>query len=139
MSGSEFIGFVRVLLRGLPRVATCLKTEQPLMKNRLLNPSFGGLLGMAAMAVASTDLLGASDLQTPFRVESNGKPIDMNYGNAAPCVVDFDGDGNFDLLVGQRGECKLMIFKNIGSNSQPKFGPAAWFRAGGVDASLPGG
>lgn len=81
----------------------------------------------------------ATELATPFRVEANGKPIDMDQGNAAPFVMDFDGDGQFDLLLGQRGECKLRIYRNLGSNRAPRFGVSAWFKAGGVDASLPGG
>jgi len=82
---------------------------------------------------------GAAPLAAPFRVEANGKPIDMEQGNAAPFVMDFDGDGQFDLLLGQRGECKLRIYRNLGSNQAPRFGVSAWFKAGGVDASLPGG
>ncbi len=81
----------------------------------------------------------AGELMEPFRVEANGKPIDMELGNAAPFITDFDGDGVFDLMLGQRGECKLRIYRNIGSNKQPKFAASAWFKAGGVDASLPGG
>lgn len=81
----------------------------------------------------------AGELLEPFRVEANGKPIDMDVGFAAPFVTDFDGDGVFDLMLGQRGECKLRIFRNIGSNKEPKFGVSAFFKAGGVDASLPGG
>ena len=82
---------------------------------------------------------GAANLAAPFRVEANGKPIDMNEGCAAPFIMDFDGDGQFDLLLGQRGECKLRIYRNLGSNRAPRFGVSAWFKAGGVDASLPGG
>jgi hypothetical protein len=79
------------------------------------------------------------ELAAPFRVEAGGKPIDMDQGMASPFVTDFDGDGNFDLLLGQRGDCKLRIYRNLGSNTHPKFGVSAWFKAGGVDASLPGG
>ncbi len=81
----------------------------------------------------------AGDLLPPFRAEANGKPIDMDLGYAAPFVTDFDGDGKFDLMLGQRGECKLRIFRNTGSNKEPKFAASAFFKAGGVDASLPGG
>jgi hypothetical protein len=44
-----------------------------------------------------------------------------------------------DLLLGQRGDCKLRIYRNLGNNTEPRLGPSAWFKAGGEDASLPGG
>ncbi len=94
----------------------------------------------AALAGLSFSLASqGGELLAPFRVEANGKPIDMELGNAAPFVTDFDGDGLFDLMLGQRGECKLRIYRNVGSNKEPKFGVSAFFKAGGVDASLPGG
>jgi hypothetical protein len=94
----------------------------------------------AALAGGSFSLAAqAGDLLAPFRVEANGKPIDMELGNAAPFITDFDGDGLFDLMLGQRGECKLRIYRNVGSNKDPRFGVSAFFKAGGVDASLPGG
>jgi len=100
----------------------------------------GGLTAAAAALVLTVSAGGAgSELAAPFRVESNGKPIDMESGNAAPFVVDFDGDGALDLLVGQRGECNLRIFRNRGSRTEPKFGPSALFKAGGEVATLPGG
>ena len=98
------------------------------------------LLVAFATSSAAVDLLAASaDLAPPFRAEANGKPIDMTYGSAAPFAVDFDGDGLFDLMIGQRGDCTLKIFKNTGTKTQPQFGVSAVFKAGGVDASLPGG
>ena len=101
----------------------------------------GWRLGLSfCVAAGSFSLAAATDeLLPPFRVEANGKPIDMEVGNAAPFVTDFDGDGVFDLMLGQRGECKLRIYRNLGSNKSPRFGVSAFFKAGGVDASLPGG
>jgi hypothetical protein len=96
------------------------------------------VLGLLAATLTPAHVYSA-DLQAPFRVEANGKPIDMDVGNAAPFMVDFDGDGVKDLMLGQRGECKLRIYRNLGSNKQPKFGTYAFFKVGGVDASLPGG
>ncbi len=108
------------------------------MKTTLFTKTLSCVAGLASLA-AATSLFAASDLQAPFRVEANGKPIDMDGGFAAPYLADFDGDGISDLLIGQRGECKLRIYKNLGTKAAPKFGPSAFFKAGGVDASLPGG
>ncbi len=109
------------------------------MNARLLRGPWGLCLGFALAAGSAAAAAPAGDLLPPFRVEANGKPIDMEMGNAAPFVTDFDGDGVFDLMLGQRGECKLRIYRNVGSNKEPKFGVSAFFKAGGVDASLPGG
>jgi hypothetical protein len=98
------------------------------------------LLGWCGLSSATCFAAPAlSALSPPFRVEANGKPIDMELGNAAPFITDFDGDGVFDLMLGQRGECKLRIYRNSGASKQPKFSASAFFKAGGVDASLPGG
>jgi hypothetical protein len=108
-----------------------------------MNPGLkvaGSILCLGSfLASGALSRAGSTEFDPPFRVESNGKPIDMAMGNASPFVMDFDGDGVFDLLLGQRSDCKLRIFRNTGSNQQPKFGVSAFFKVGGVDASLPGG
>lgn len=126
------------------RPGICVDIPLPWVYERSMKPraSRSGRALWASLVVAtgiSTPLYASGDFETPFRVEANGKPIDMEMGNAAPFVVDFDGDGAFDLMLGQRGECKLRIYRNQGSNKAPKFGVSAFFKAGGEDASLPGG
>jgi hypothetical protein len=105
------------------------------MRPGILNLYLGAALAGGAFSLAAR----GGELLAPFRVEANGKAIDMEIGNAAPFITDFDGDGRFDLMLGQRGECKLRIYRNVGSNKEPKFGVSAFFKAGGLDASLPGG
>ena len=48
-------------------------------------------------------------------------------------------DGNFDLLVGQFGDGKLRIYRNLGDNKNPKFGAYAYFKAGSADGKVPAG
>ena len=67
----------------------------------------------------------------PFLAKANGQVIKVEIGHAAPILADFDGDKLPDLLVGQFGEGKLRIYKNIGSRTAPKFGNFEWFQAGG--------
>jgi hypothetical protein len=97
------------------------------------------LAALVTISPALNVIAAPGELAPPFRAEANGKPIDMSFGSAAPFAIDFDGDGLFDLMVGQRGDCTLKIFKNTGTRTEPRFGVSAIFKAGGVDASLPGG
>ena len=81
----------------------------------------------------------APDLAPPVRLEAAGKPIDTNIGHAAPFVCDFDGDGVKDLLVGQFGEGLLWIYRNEGTNSQPRLAPGVKFKQGKEDGRVPSG
>ena len=64
-------------------------------------------------------------------VEADGKPVDTQW-SAAPCVADFDDDGDFDLISGSMAMTKeggdaassenyLYYFENVGTASGPKF------------------
>ena len=53
-------------------------------------------------------------------VKVGGKPIAFAGGIGAPRVVDWDGDGLFDIVIGTiRGE--VALFKNAGSKGKPEF------------------
>lgn len=60
---------------------------------------------------------------TSVRLKAEGKEITAEGGNAAPCVADWDADGLFDLLVGG-GSGKVVWHRNVGSRTEPRFGPA---------------
>tara|TARA_R110002094_G_scaffold181509_1_gene159399 strand:+ start:4077 stop:4505 length:429 start_codon:yes stop_codon:yes gene_type:complete len=103
----------------------------------------------------------ATDLQAPVRILAAGKPIDVTTGHAAPYVRDCDGDGVRDLIVGEFGdgkfpdhelpEClaegwkkggrfangRLRVYKNHGTNSQPRFEDFEYLEAGGDIATVP--
>ena len=79
------------------------------------------------------------DLEQPVRLEAAGKPIDTNIGHAAPFVCDFDGDKVRDLLVGQFGQGILWIYRNEGTNSQPKLAAGVKFKDGKEDGCVPSG
>jgi hypothetical protein len=81
----------------------------------------------------------SSELAPPVRLEAAGKPIDTDIGHAAPFVCDFDGDGLKDLLVGQFGEGLLWIYRNEGTNSQPRLAAGVKFKEGKEDGRVPSG
>lgn len=78
-------------------------------------------------------------LDKPFLAFAGGKPIQVEIGHAAPILADYDGDQLPDLLVGQFGEGKLRIYKNIGTREEPKFDKFEWFQAAGQVAKVEAG
>ena len=81
----------------------------------------------------------ADELLPPVRLQAEGKVIDTDIGHAAPFVADFDGDGVKDLLVGQFGVGILWFYKNVGTNSHPKYAAGVKFKNGGADGRVPTG
>ncbi len=99
------------------------------------------LMMTAAAAMFGAAAAGAQvpQFEKPFRVEADGKPIDVTTGHAAPLWRDMDGDGLADLLVGQFGEGKLRIYRNSGTKTAPRFQGFTFAQAGGVDVTVPTG
>jgi hypothetical protein len=92
---------------------------------------------MLGLAPAADDPV--KELLPPVRLEAAGKPIDTTIGHAAPFVGDFDGDGVRDLLVGQFGDGILWIYRNVGTNTHPKFAAGVKFKEGKKDGRVPTG
>lgn len=92
-----------------------------------------------AIITLITGTATAVQFETPVRLEANGKPIDTDIGHAAPFVCDFDGDGVKDLLVGQFGNGILWIYRNEGTNTEPKFAAGVKFKDGKEDGTVPSG
>ena len=109
------------------------------MKRLSLPSGLGFALSVTSLALNLAAAQAGTGFAPPFKVEAGGKPIDVEVGHAAPLVTDFDGDGAFDLLVGQFGDGKLRIYRNTGNNTAPKLGAFAWFQAGGTTGKVPAG
>jgi hypothetical protein len=91
---------------------------------------------LAGWAMGAT----AGDLATPVQLMADGKPLDVGgIGYAAPYLGDYDGDGIRDLLVGEFSQGRLHIYRNLGTNTQPKFGPSELFKGGAETGRVPSG
>jgi hypothetical protein len=87
---------------------------------------------LAVVAFAQTPVFDA-----PVAIEANGVPINVGTGgNASPFLVDWNGDGNQDLLLGQYLYGKIRFYANTGSNFDPVFGDFEYLQADGADISL---
>jgi len=62
-----------------------------------------------------------ADLAEPTKVNDGDKPIDVEIAHSVPYVVDWNGDGKKDLLVGQFGGGKLRVYLNSGTDKEPVF------------------
>lgn len=76
--------------------------------------------------------------QTPYQLTCAGTIIDVGY-YGAPCVVDWDGDGLKDLVLGQFTNGNIRFYKNEGTNENPVFNSYTLLYADGAPIALPYG
>lgn len=113
------------------------------------------------ISLAPSSAAQADTLLPPERIFAGKEAIDVTTGHAAPYVLDFDGDGLKDLLVGEFGDgefpaaelpealaagwkqpgnfanARLRIYRNVGTNQAPKFDGFEFLQAGGGVATIP--
>lgn len=74
------------------------------------------------------------------QIQCAGTPIDVGY-NSAPEVVDLNGDGYLDLVVGDQGTStgtlpSLRLYLNDGAAGEPVFSSYSYVQSNGSDISL---
>jgi hypothetical protein len=92
------------------------------------------LLGLVCAPAFAEEEMGP-----PIQITAADAPIDTVTGHAAPFAYDWDGDGLWDLLVGQMGGGKLRIYRNVGREGAPRFEGFETFQVDGKDATVPSG
>ncbi|MBM4068945.1 MAG: VCBS repeat-containing protein [Planctomycetes bacterium] len=66
---------------------------------------------------------------------ADGRPLDVGW-SAAPCAVDWDGDGVTDLLCGAERN-RVLYFRNEGTSSRPRLVNKGFVRVGDKPLELP--
>lgn len=114
------------------------------------------LTAAGTIALAAALLVGAADappgevkedqavrvekalFHPPVRLKAAGEVIDSggSWGHTSPWVVDIDGDGVKDLVVGDFSGF-FRYFRNEGTDKEPKYAKGVNLKAGGVDAQVP--
>ena len=72
-------------------------------------------------------------------IAAGGFPITVSGGHADPCVIDWDGDGLKDLLLGEFTQGRIRFYQNSGTNSAPVFTTFTYLQADGATITLPYG
>ncbi len=100
------------------------------------------LLVVCALVALPTLALGEElqgpVFQDPLKLQAGDAPVAVESpGFAAPTLVDLDGDGKRDLVVGQFSQGKLHLFRNEGTDTAPKFAKGTFLLTGDKPALVP--
>ncbi len=96
------------------------------------------LLPILAVLAAGLCMAQAPAYQSYYYQECAGTVIDVGY-YGAPCIADWDGDGNKDMILGIFTGGNIRFYGNENANDSPVFNSYSTLKADGVTISLPSG
>jgi hypothetical protein len=82
---------------------------------------------------------GEPVLQEGVKLQAAGKDINGQVGHLVPTVVDWNGDGKKDLIVGQFGGGSIGLYLNKGTDAAPVLDAVTYLKADGKPISLSAG
>jgi hypothetical protein len=80
----------------------------------------------------------AGRFDKPIRLAAADGIIDSgpSWGHSSPWLVDVDGDGPTDLVVGDFSGL-FRVYRNEGTDREPRYAKAVNLQAGGAEAKVP--
>ena len=66
----------------------------------------------------------------------DGEPLRFTH-YSAPCAVDWDDDGDFDLIIGRANDGQVFFVENVGSPTEPKLAIRGRVEADGKPIAIP--
>ncbi len=98
-----------------------------------------GLSALSLLAFCSAVSAAAPKFHPGVRLQADGKNIDVKIGHLVPAVMDWNGDGKKDLIVGQFSGGRISVYLNQGSDKAPAFKDFSLLRADTKEIRLPAG
>jgi hypothetical protein len=97
-----------------------------------------GAFALIGGADAPTRSAPGPVFEPPVRLQADGAVIDSGpqWAHSGPCLHDVDGDGRRDLVVGDFSGL-FRLYRNVGSDTAPRFTAAGTLKAAGEDAKVP--